>query len=403
VGDRPGGGLLLNVTRAVFSAALARLPAALGYRIACWRADSLFQRQDGKRSEIARNLQLVLGDELSPAAVQHVTRDWFRFASCEAVDVKRLRHRTRPLRRLVEIRGREHLEAALAQGKGVILATGHFGSHTSGFSVLHASGFPVTTIGRWHHKYVPGLSSAERRFWELYLRPVRRHRQRPNIEPWPGRPEVAVLAAAALRANEVVTIAIDAPPLDSDRARAVQVPFLGRQAGLLPGAVALAQVTGAPLLMSFMYRAADYRHQVLEISAPVPVDGKITTAFERCTAELSAAIARNPAHWEFWAKRSDLTVLGLIPPEEESAPAAGPVLLPDGTIQHDGSADSVPARSLLVTRNYQPKTGKELTTTTDISGLSAFFLMNSSMARYGISGLPTTPQTFPRPDPGEHR
>jgi len=325
VGD-PERGLLRKLARVVFSAVLARLPAALGYRIACWRADSLFRHQDGKRTEIARNLQLVLGNELSPAAVQQVTQDWFRLASCEAVDVKRLRHKARPLRRLVEIRGREHLEAALAAGKGVVLCTGHFGSHTSGFSVLHASGFPVTTIGRWHHKYTPGLSSAERWFWDLYLRPVRRHRQRPNIEPWPGRPEVALLAAAALRANEVVTISIDAPPLDSDRARAVQVPFLGRRAGLLPGAVALAQVTGAPLLMGLVYRAADYRHQVLEISAPVPVAGTTAAAFERCAAEMSAAISRSPAHWEFWANTSDLAVLGLIPPQGDSSPTAGPLL-----------------------------------------------------------------------------
>jgi KDO2-lipid IV(A) lauroyltransferase len=315
-----------------FSAALARLPAALGYRIACWRADSLFRRQDGKRTEIARNLELVLGNELSPAAAQEVTRDWFRLTSCDAVDVERLRYRTRPLRRLIEIRGREHLEAALAAGKGAILCTGHFGSHGSGFSVLHASGIPVTSVGRWHHKYAPGLSSAERRFWDLYLKPLRRHRQRPNIEPWPGRPEVAALAAAALRANEVVTIAIDAPPLDSDRARAVQVPFLGRRAGLLPGAVALAQVTGAPLLMGFVYRAADYRHQVLEISAPVPVEGKTATAFERCAAELSAAIRRSPAHWEFWAKTGDLVALGLIPPQGDSSPAAAPVLQSEGEI-----------------------------------------------------------------------
>ena len=339
----PARGLLRNVERAAFSAALARLPAALGYRIACWRADSLFQHQHSKRTEIARNLQLVLGNELSPAAAQQVTRDWFRLASCEAVDVKRLRHKTRPLRRLVEIRGREHLEAALAAGKGAILCTGHFGSHSSGFSVLHASGFPVTTIGRWHHKYTPGLSSAERRFWDLYLRPVRRHRQRPNIEPWPGRPQVAVLAAAALRANEVVTIAIDAPPLDSDRARAVQVPFLGHRAGLLPGAVALAQVTGAPLLMGFVYRAADYRHQVLEISAPVPAQGETATAFERCAAEMSAAISRSPAHWEFWANTDDLAVLGLIPPQRDGSPDA-PALQSDGRSLHNGSTDSISAR-----------------------------------------------------------
>jgi KDO2-lipid IV(A) lauroyltransferase len=293
---------------------------------------------------VARNLGLVLGDQLTPGAAQRVTRDLFRFGSCEAVDVKRLRHGARPLRRLVEIRGREHLEAALAAGKGAILCTGHFGSLDSGFSVLHASGFPVTSIGRWWYKYDPGLSSAERRLWDLYLRPVRRLRQRPNIEPWPGRPQVAVLAAAALRANEVVTIAIDTPPLDCDQARAVKVPFLGRRSELLPGAVALAQVTGAPLLMGFLYREADYRHQVWEISAPVPVQGETATAFERCAAEVSAAIRRSPAHWGFWTITSALADLGLIPPERDSSPAAGPVPLAPGRFLHDGSTDSVPAR-----------------------------------------------------------
>ena len=157
MGDSRAGRLLRSVEGVAYWAAaapvLARLPAALGYRVACWRGDWLFRRQAGKRAELARNLRLVLGDELSPAAVQQVTRDWFRLASCEAVDVTRLRHRARPLRRLVEIRGREHLEAALAAGKGAILCSAHFGSFNSGFSVLHASGFPVTTIGRWQHKY----------------------------------------------------------------------------------------------------------------------------------------------------------------------------------------------------------------------------------------------------------
>jgi lauroyl/myristoyl acyltransferase len=337
VGDSRAGRLLRNVEGAAYWAAaapvLARLPAALGYRIACWRGDWLFRSQAGKRTELARNLRLVLGNELSPEAAQQVTREWYRLASCEAVDVKRLRHRARPLRRLIEIRGREHLEAALAAGKGAILCTAHFGSCSSGFSVLHASGFPVTAIGRWPHHYMLGLSSAERWFWDrVYARPLRRDRQRPNIEPWPGRVEVAVRAAAALRANEVVTISIDSPPLDSERARAVEVPFLGRQVWLLPGAVVLAQVTGAPLLMGFLYRAADYRHQVWEISAPVPVEGETAMAFGRCAAEVSAAIRRSPAHWDFWLPRKhghgagstgSLAALGLIPPQRNGFTSRG--------------------------------------------------------------------------------
>jgi phosphatidylinositol dimannoside acyltransferase len=348
MGESRARRLLLRVEEAAYWVAaapvLARLPAALGYRIACWRGNWRFRCHAVRRTEMARNLRLVLGNELSPVAAQQVTRDWFRIVACGAVDLKRLRHGARPLRRLVEIHGREHLEAALAAGKGAILCTGHFGSHDSGFSVLHASGFPVTTIGRTWYTHQAGMSSAERRFWLFFFRPLRRHRQRPNIEPWPGRFEVAALAAAALRANEVVTIAIDAPPLEGERARAVEVPFLGRRAGLLPGAAVLAQVTGAPLLMGFVYRAADYRHQVVEISAPVPVEGDTATAFGRCAAEVSAAIQRSPAHWEYWALAGHLADLGLIPPQPDRSPAARPVLLPDERFLHDGPTDSVPAR-----------------------------------------------------------
>jgi lauroyl/myristoyl acyltransferase len=316
--------LLRIIERTVYLPFLARLPAALGYRMACWRGDWLFRAQAGRRTEVARNLRLVLGDELSPAAAQQVTQEWFRLGSCGMVDMKRLRHGARPLQRLVEIRGRQHLEAALAAGKGAILCSGHFGSHNSGFSVLHASGFPVTSIARLWYKYEPGLSSTDRWLWEFYFRPVRRHRQRPNIEPWPGRPGVAAQTVAALRANDVVTVAIDVAPLESDRARAIEVPFLGHRAKLLPGIVTLARATGAPVLMSFIYRTADYRHQVLEISAPIPVEGDTATAFGRCAAEVSAAIRRSPAHWETWSHTAALVQLGLIPSQSETSPAAGP-------------------------------------------------------------------------------
>ena len=93
MGDRRAGRLLQNVEGAAYWAAaapvLGRLPAALGYRIACWRGGWLFRCQAGRRTEMARNLRLVLGNELSAAAAQQITREWFRLTSCEAVDVTR--------------------------------------------------------------------------------------------------------------------------------------------------------------------------------------------------------------------------------------------------------------------------------------------------------------------------
>lgn len=325
--------------------AVARLPAALGYRLACWRGDWDCRYRHAKRAELAGNLRQLLGDELDPDAQQRLTRDWFRLASCEAIDVMRMRHRARPLRRLVEIRGREHLDAALARGKGAVLCSAHFGSFDCCFSLLGAIGYPVTTIGRWQHNYTAGLSPAERRFWDVvYAGRLRRHRHRPNIEPWPGRVAVATQAAAILRANEVVTIAIDAPPLASDRTRVVEVPFLGRKARFLPGAVTLAQLTGAPLLMGFLYRAADYRHQVLEISAPVPIGTDTATAFARCAAEVGAAIRRSPAHWAYLPSRADLANLGLVPADQDGSPAAMPGLQTDRIFPHHGPAHDVAAQ-----------------------------------------------------------
>ena len=84
----------------------------------------------------------MLGEELSPQEAEPLARDVFRIRTCEVVDLMRLRGRARSLGRLVEIRGREHLDAALAEGKGAILCSAHFGSYLYAFSPVHASGFP---------------------------------------------------------------------------------------------------------------------------------------------------------------------------------------------------------------------------------------------------------------------
>jgi lauroyl/myristoyl acyltransferase len=292
---------------------LALLPAGLAYRAACWRADWAFRSWPEKRSDVVRSLREVLGEELSQQEAVRLARDIFRIRSCEVIDLMRLRGQARSLRKLVEVRGREHLDAALAGGKGAILCSAHFGSYDCAFSVLNADGFPVTSIGRWWWNYPPGGSAVVRRMWDfVFARRVHRHRQRPNIEPWPGRMQVAVQAATVLHGNGVVTICSEAPPLDAELKRTIEVPFLGRQARFLPGVVTLARLTGAPVLMVSVHRLADYRHQVLEISSPVPMDGETATAFERCAAAMGAAIRARPAEWDFWFEPDDLARLGLL-------------------------------------------------------------------------------------------
>jgi KDO2-lipid IV(A) lauroyltransferase len=226
----------------------------------------------------------------------------------------RLRNGTRPLRKLVEIRGREHLEAAMAGGKGAILCSAHFGSHVSAFSLIHASGIPVTDIGRWWWNYDPNASPAVRRLWDYaYARRVLRHRQGPNIEPWAGRIMSGVQAIRTLRRNEVVTVEPDAAPQEGEESRVVRVPFLGGEATFVPGAIHLARSSGAPVLMVSVYRLADYRHQVVEISPPLSLEGEVEEAFARCAAAMDATIRTNPALWTTWDEEGGLTNLGLAP------------------------------------------------------------------------------------------
>jgi lauroyl/myristoyl acyltransferase len=331
--------LLRNAESVAYWLAVAplasRLPASLAYRVGCWRGDWSFRLRTGQRSDIVRNLRQVLGDEVSPEEAEGLAREFFRMRSCEAIDVMLLRGRARSLRKLVEIRGREHLDAALAGGKGAILCSAHFGSYNSAFSLIHASGVPLTSTGRSLSTQMPGISSAERRLLEFaQSRRLQRHRQRPGIELLPGRVQAAAQIAVALRANEVVTFAGDAAPLEADRTRAVDVTFLGRQARLLPGVVILAELTGAPVLMVFMHRQPDYRHQVLEISPPVPTEGDTATAFGRCVATMDTAVRTKPAHWVYWAYTNDLATSGLLPAGTAAVtaqPAVGepPALLED--------------------------------------------------------------------------
>jgi Kdo2-lipid IVA lauroyltransferase/acyltransferase len=296
---------------------VAFLPAPLAYKVACLRGDWRYRLDTYAREGIMRGLKEVLGDQLSPAERARVTRNYFRLRACEAVDMARLAGRGLALARLVEIRGLEHIEAALAAGKGAILASAHFGSLDSCFSLIGALGFPITVIGRWPSRFGRPI---ERFFFQLFIqKPVEHHRRRPNIQPR-EQLDTAVQAAAILRKNELIGICLDAPVLAASRRRAVSIDFLNGQALLLPGATTIAQLTGAPVLMTFMRRSPDWRHQVLEISPPVPLDGDTITAFRRCVAVMEAAIRQDPAHWNFWYGLSDLVKLGLLSEQTLQAP-----------------------------------------------------------------------------------
>ncbi len=294
---------------------IAFLPAPLAYGIACQRSALRYLLDTPKRKEIMHCLERVLGNQLTTEARTRTTKDIFRLRSCLPVDQTRIAGKGEALAKLVEMRGLEHIEAALAGGKGAIICVSHFGGFNCGLSLLGARGFPITLVGRWASNNVEHRqSSLSRLFYRLTVqKSLARHRRRTNIEPL-GQVGVAVQAARVLQQNELIVIGIDAPALDADRQRAVPMDFLNGQAQLIPGAATIAQLIGAPVLMMFIRRSPDWHHQVLEITPPISMDGDVVTAFKRCLAVAESAIRQTPSHWAYWNVR-DLTTLGLLPEE----------------------------------------------------------------------------------------
>ncbi len=293
---------------------IAFLPASFAYRIACLRGDWCYRRNRLLREQIIHNLHGVLGEQLTPLERVQIVHEFFRRRSCEPIDVMRLAGKGHALARLIEIQGLEHVTSALATGKGAIICSAHFGSFNSCFSLIGACGFPVTAVGDWRSTYDSRMSPLQRFLWRLVQeKPLARHRHRPNIEPAMDRFGTAIRMAEILRSNELITIAIETPLPTADRARAMQVDFLGQRISLLPGSVSVAQFTGSPVLVMVVRRQPDWRHQILEISPLELLDSNTETAFRQCVAVLEAPIHQHIAHWDYWGSTQNLIDLGLLP------------------------------------------------------------------------------------------
>jgi KDO2-lipid IV(A) lauroyltransferase len=148
--------------------------------------------------------------------------------------------------------GREHLDAALAEGKGAILWVGPFVfSDLLTKVALHAAGYEVSHLSRVGH----GFSAT--RFGERVLNPIRTRIERRHLAERLviGRDgSVAALRQLSrrLRANRIVSVSSIGMAQ-----QLYQVPFLNGSVQMARGAPSLASQSGAPLLPVFTGRDPD--------------------------------------------------------------------------------------------------------------------------------------------------
>jgi KDO2-lipid IV(A) lauroyltransferase len=216
---------------------LVRLP--LGFvRIAERNLELCFpEKSDAERRAILRNHFQSLGIGLFETAMSWWSSD-------------------RRMLKLTRIEGQEHLDAALAKGKGAILLSAHF-------TTLEVSGRALTTRGPINIMYRPTRNLVLERF----LSRNRNHHAKRAIP----RDDIRTLITA-LKANEAVWYA---PDQAYRKKGAEMVPFFRIPAATNTATSRLARMTGTAVLPYFPERlpgAQGYRLTILPALENFPSD-----------------------------------------------------------------------------------------------------------------------------------
>ena len=207
----------------------------------------------------------------------------------------------RPAMRLL---GAEHLEAARAGGKGVVIWSGHFVfASLLAKMALFDAGYRIGHLSHPRH----GFSDTQLG-WRL-LNPYRQRIEArflaDRVELDPDSPTMALRTLLQmLRANGFVSLVAR-----EDARRPVEVPFLDGTIGLASGAPDIAYEASAPLLPAFTVRSVDGVFETV-IEPPLPLDravgrrAAVQSAIQAYARRLETVVLRHPGEWRGWLHAS---------------------------------------------------------------------------------------------------
>lgn len=182
--------------------------------------------------------------------------------------------------------GTEHLHAALAQQRGVLLVAPHCGNYTI---IVPPAIRHFNTRALWIVEQL-----ADPRLHEL----MNRVRMLAGVDVAPLSPTIGRIALRALRQNHIVV-------LGGDRAIAKNsliVDFFGQPTPLPSGPATLALRTQAPVITGYTHRLPDNR-SVVHFDPPLPIEqsgvdeAAVRDVTQKIAYSMQAYIQRDPAQW----------------------------------------------------------------------------------------------------------
>jgi KDO2-lipid IV(A) lauroyltransferase len=240
------------------------------------------------RAAVRDNLRHILGHEPNRAQVREV----FFHGALNYWDILAIPHLSRAqVLALVTLTGKERIEAALANGKGVILAGAHLSSVSLAGQSIPANGIPVLSM-------VEPIEPP--RLFDFFAR----SRAGSGARMLPATPATLRELLATLRRNEVLGIVSDRDITGTGPF----VQFFDAPTRFPDGLPALSVRTGAPILPSVAIRHPDGKYEAL-IDTPIPIPN--TGDHRRDILELTQAmatrlqyhVANHPEQWTVFQRR----------------------------------------------------------------------------------------------------
>jgi KDO2-lipid IV(A) lauroyltransferase len=252
----------------------------------------LAHRLDAKHRRIVEsNLAIAFGAEKTPAERARLNERFFAQLGRSLLDILKATHMSAArVRGLFEVEGRPRIERALAEGKGVLLFTGHYGNWELTIpGVVECA--PLQAIHRELDNPFIGRDLA---------------RLREKL----GSGTISKFGAAkpvlqALARNEIVAILIDLNVLHSSNP--VFVDFFGRPAATTPALAAFHLKTGAPIVPMFCEPLARGRYRMtfeepLVFERTGDQDADVLKITQICTNMIERRIRERPEPW-FWVHK----------------------------------------------------------------------------------------------------
>ncbi len=271
-------------------AGVRALPRAVSYAIGHVGTWLAWRLTHSARGALVDNLRALFPGE-DERALERRALDTYRAYARDIIDF--LRAASLPPQQARDLfvasqTDRQVFTDLLAEGRGIILVTGHYGNWEIGSILIRdALQLPLTVVAMTEAN--PEVNQARRAIREAL-----------GVETLEVRQSLATALQLRrqLAANRIIAMLVDRH-LGRDR---VTVKFLGREASFLRTPALLAYMTGAPILPCFIERIGAGRFAA-QPGTPIRVarEGPRDAAILAATQEIADALAvRVRAHPEYW-------------------------------------------------------------------------------------------------------